>query len=177
MTYVFGVRIVFWIPFLLSMLIFFMSIYFLLENRIRGFFYNTFKKEKAIKVVLHYATSCYTYHWNLLPKNNQYLIDGKTYIHDDKSMIRSKFGFENEIHFCYNNPNAILYDFDKKNIKFTSEQMTLVKDNDLFVKLLSLQTERNMMMLLMLIVIVNVIMSAVILLKEFGVLDKLVAGK
>lgn len=171
-SYILGVRVYIWLPFLMSILVFLSCLYFFLQNKIKGFFYNTFKKEKTIKIVIIYPTACYTFHWELLPKENQYKIDGKRYIHDDKAIIRSKFGFVNEMHFFYNCPQPIIYESKTQKLKFNSEQLELMKENDLFVKLLSLQTERNMMMLLMILIIINSVISVIIVLKQFGVFDK-----
>lgn len=60
-----------------------------------------------------------------------------------------------EIHYWYNDPNPISFNFDQRLLDLNSKQLQTFKDNDLFTKLLTLETEKKMLMFLFILVIAN----------------------
>lgn len=73
-----------------------------------------------------------------------------------------------EIHYIYNNPHPISFDFKKGELDFSSKSLKTFKDNDLVTKLLTLKAEKNLMMILMFMVIGNIVLTLFVLAKMMG---------
>ena len=95
-------------------------------------------------------------------------IDGKKYNFEDLAQIKNKGKKWTEIHYFYNNPTPLSFDFTSEDVDFSSKQMTDFEENDLFVKLLTLAQERNVMMIVIILVVLNTIISFVMLAKMMG---------
>lgn len=95
-------------------------------------------------------------------------IDGIKYDFIKHFNVKEKKYKYPEIHYFYQKPLPINFDMSKKQIEFTSKQLQEFKDNDLFTKLLTLQTERQMMTLIIILIVVNVLINFVLLAKNMG---------
>lgn len=73
-----------------------------------------------------------------------------------------------EIHYIYNNPTPINFNYSTGKLDFSATALKTFKDNDLVTKLLTLKAERNLMMILMFMVIGNLLLSLFIISKMMG---------
>lgn len=89
-------------------------------------------------------------------------IEGKKYDILKKYKIKTRGRSYPEIHFFFNNPKPIMFDFPKKKIDLTSKQMKEFEENDLFSKLLTLATERSMLTFLIIMGVGNLLLSIAI---------------
>jgi len=119
------------------------------------------------------------YHYsdkNVLKENDFYAIKDKTefpivtikkkkYYLNELYAIKLRKHKYMELHYWFNSPSPINFNFDKKNIDFNSSQLQSFKDNDLFAKLLTLETEKKMIALMMLGILANLGVSLFILAK------------
>lgn len=84
-----GVRVWIWIYLLLSVLFgLFIFIYWKREYFIKKYYQLRFP-EKIIKVILHFDTGLYREYYRLIPDNNEFKIDRKTYRFDDKEILKN----------------------------------------------------------------------------------------
>ena len=100
------------------------------------------------------------------------VVDGKEYDINDKCKLIRRWRSYPEIHYFFNIPIPIDFDLSSKSLEFSSKQLQEFKDNDLFGKLLSLDAEKNMLVFLLVMAIINILISAFILAKIMGWLDK-----
>jgi hypothetical protein len=99
-------------------------------------------------------------------KDNYYVtILGKKYNINDKYKLKKRWNKYPEIHYYFNLPLPINFDMSNKKIEFSSKQMEEMKENDLFAKLLTLDTERRNQILIMIVVIINLLATLLILAK------------
>ncbi|GAG87342.1 unnamed protein product, partial [marine sediment metagenome] len=103
-------------------------------------------------------------------KSNETLIkvDGKEYQINDLYKIRKKKRDYPELHYFYNVPQPIEYNFKDKAVKLSAKQLNQFKENDLFSKLLTLDAEKNIFMILIVVCVINSIISFVMLAKMMG---------
>lgn len=73
-----------------------------------------------------------------------------------------------EIHYIYNVPVPLKFDFGKGVLDFSSDTLKEFQDNDLFIKLMNLGQQKGLMMILMLIVGLNLVVTLFILGKLMG---------
>lgn len=96
-------------------------------------------------------------------------LDGlKKYEFEEKYQIKRKGKKYPEIHYMYNIPNPIRFDFAYKKVEFSAHSLKEFKDNDLFEKLMRLSQQATMMTLLLIIVIINAGISGFLLAKTMG---------
>lgn len=116
---------------------------------------------------------------NVLKENDFFMLEGKDYpiikVKDGKEKKEYKYLFKRlyglkerkrkymQIHYWFNDPNPIGFDFDQRKIDLNSTQLQTFKDNDLFAKLLTLESEKKLMMLLFILVVGNLIATVFIL--------------
>lgn len=96
------------------------------------------------------------------------VIDNKEYDINDKLKLLKKWRKYAEIHYYHNCPVPIDFDMSKKLLDFSSKQLQDFKDNDLFAKLLTLDTEKNMLMFILILGIINTIASVLMFAKMMG---------
>lgn len=82
--------------------------------------------------------------------------------------IRQKGKKYSEVHYVYNNPQPITFDYETGKLDMTGEQLKEFKDNNLFMKLLTMQGQKNLMMFIILLGIFNAGVSLFLLAKEMG---------
>jgi len=92
-------------------------------------------------------------------------VEGKEYEINDLYRIRKKSRDYPEIHYFYNIPHAIKFEIKAKDIKLSAKQLNIFQENDLFAKLLTLDSQMNMFVFLILLGVVNAIISMIILAK------------
>lgn len=92
-------------------------------------------------------------------------IDGVEYEVKNECFIKRKGHKSPEIHYFYDNPSPIMYDFKNKSVNFTSKDVQIFSENDLFTKLLTLREEAIKMLLLMVLVAVNLLATVFLLAK------------
>ena len=92
-------------------------------------------------------------------------IDGKKYSFEDLKIINKRKSIFPEVHYFYNTPTPITFDFSKKNVGFSSKELNDFEENDLFKKLLTLEDEKRLMMLIMILTIVNTIATVFVIAK------------
>lgn len=193
-----GVRIWIWAYLLFSWLFVVGWVIYWRREYIREKYYKIRFPEKVIKIVIHYKTGLFTEFWRLIPdlkyfifNSKQYLyhdkkvikendffikgdkkltatIDGKDYNLNEKLKIKGKKRKYPEIHYFYNNPNPIDFDFSDTKAELSSKELQQFKDNDLFLKLLTLSDTESKIMILMIICIGNLIVSLFLLAKVMG---------
>lgn len=96
------------------------------------------------------------------------VIDGKSYKIEKLMKIKNRWESWPELHYFYNVPNPIKFDYDKKKIPFTSKQLKTFKENDLFTKLLTLDNQNNLMFICIIASALSAIISFVILARDLG---------
>jgi len=96
---------------------------------------------------------------------NVVIIDGKKYSFEDLKIVRKRKSIYPEVHYFYNNPTPINFDFEKKDVGFSSKELNDFEENDLFKKLLTLEDEKRLMMLIMILTIVNTIATVFVIAK------------
>lgn len=99
-------------------------------------------------------------------------IKGNKYNIDLRKINKKKWNSIPEIHYFYNVSEPIQFNINNKKLELSANQSKELKDNDLFSKLLSLKEEKMEHLLLIILVILNIILSIIIMLKQFGVFDK-----
>jgi len=106
-------------------------------------------------------------------ENNLYaVIDGKEYNINDRHKLIYRWRSYPEIHYFFNIPAPIDFDMSEQALEFSSKQLQEFKDNDLFSKLLTMDTEKTMLLFILILGILNALITAVILAKIMGWLDK-----
>ena len=95
-------------------------------------------------------------------------IKGKKYNFEDLALINQKGRKWSEIHFFYNNPKPLSFDFTNEKLDFTGKQMTDFEDNDLFTKLLTLEQENKKITILIVMSAFNLFMTIFIIAKMMG---------
>jgi len=106
-----------------------------------------------------------------LKQNNKKTIinlKGKKYYFEDLALINEKGRKWSELHYFYNNPKPLSFDFTNEDLNFTSKQMTDFEQNDLFTKLLTLNDEKKTMMILIVMVGFNLFVTIFIVAKMMG---------
>ncbi len=102
-------------------------------------------------------------------KNREFiLIDGLKYWLDEQLQIKSKGRKYPEVHYFYNVPHPIKFDYKKKGVEFSSLNLKQFKENDLFTKLLTLQEQKAIIMLMFVIGIINLVGTMFIISKMMG---------
>lgn len=125
----------------------------------------------------------YKYSDKLILKDNDFFLrkkdnklyahlDGKDYEVTERYKLLYRWRSYPELHYFFNNPTPIDFDLSKKSLEFSSKQLQEFKDNDLFAKLLTMDTQKSMLMFIFMLVILNFILSMVIFAKQMGWLDK-----
>lgn len=92
-------------------------------------------------------------------------IEGKSYNLTEYYGIKRKGKKYPEIHYFFNYPNPVIFNYEKHNIEFSASQLDDFKENDLFNKLLTLEAEKRILIFLFLLVIGNFLATLVILAK------------
>lgn len=123
----------------------------------------------------------YQYDENSLLKNKDFMllldakhdsytarIEGKDYPIKEIQKIIKKEGRFPEIHFFVNSPIPIEFDIKKKDIYLTAKQIEMFKENDLFVKLLSLKDEQAKLTFIVILLIIVLLGIAIIICKLWG---------
>jgi len=95
-------------------------------------------------------------------------INGNTYELKDFSIIKKRWRKYPEIHYFFNSPNPIFFDVGKKKVDLSSKQLESFKENDLFAKLLTMETEKRILTILLIMMIINTIGTILIFAKLMG---------
>jgi Lhr-like helicase len=98
-------------------------------------------------------------------KNITFRFEGKIYTIDTSKALKKRGYQFPEIHYFYGLPLPLNFDVSNKDIEFNSEQLTTFKENDLFVKLLTLDDTNMKIMLLFIVVIMNLLGTLFIIAK------------
>ena len=108
--------------------------------------------------------------FSLKDKNKKTIvkIEGKEYNFEDLALINQKGRKWTEIHYFYNNPTPLSFDFENNELDFTSTQMNEFEQNDLFTKLLTLEQEKKTLIILIVMVAFNLFMTIFIIAKMMG---------
>lgn len=99
-------------------------------------------------------------------------VEGKEYNINDKQKLIKRWRSYPELHYFFDVPVPMDFDMTKKVIEFSSEQLQQFKENDLFAKLLRLDTERSMLTFVIVLGVLNLLLSLFIVAKLMGWLDK-----
>jgi len=163
-------------------------------EKLKGWVLKKRHPERVIKVIVHYKSGMYKVFWRLIPEKNVIRIDKKDYIYDeidvikpqgilekdnivlnldDKAYIQERGTKYPEIHYVFNVPFPLRFDFTEKDekIKFSSHSLKEFKENDLFEKLLRLKGEKGIMMFMMMMILLNVAITGFLLAKQMGWLE------
>lgn len=95
-------------------------------------------------------------------------IEGKFYKVDDLLKIKNRWKSYPELHYFFNCPSPLEFDFSKKKLEFSSKQLKEFKENDLFTKLLTLDTQSQLMFIVLVVSVVSGLISLVILARDLG---------
>lgn len=95
-------------------------------------------------------------------------VNGKKYEIDALKGIKYRWRKYPELHYFYNSPAPIDFNAVNKKIDINGSLLEEFKENDLFVKLLTIETEKNMLMIIMITTIIGTIASVVVLAKIMG---------
>ena len=96
------------------------------------------------------------------------IVEGKTYILDDRVKIKDKSMRFPEIHYVYDIPTPINFSHSSNELKFNTKQLADFKDNDLFKKLLTLEGEKSMLVFVIAICILNLLATLFVIAKLMG---------
>lgn len=105
-------------------------------------------------------------------------IENKEFTFNEYYGIKRRWNKYPEIHYFYNNPNPIKFEISDKQklitpeLKISSNQLSMFKENDLFSKLLLLKGQDNLIKIIMIIAIANVIGTTFILLWLLDIIPK-----
>ena len=83
-----GVRYFIWAFFLLSIICGIIVILYWQREKIKEKYYKIRWPEKVIKLLVFYPTGLYKTYWRLIPDRDDFSIDGKRYIYDDKTILK-----------------------------------------------------------------------------------------
>lgn len=92
----------------------------------------------------------------------------KKYEIKSENYIKKKGKRFPEIHYFYGYPMPLTFDITNKKIDFNSEHFTMFKDNDLFVKLLTLDDTNMKIMMLIVVMCINLLATLFIIAKLMG---------
>ena len=92
-------------------------------------------------------------------------VDGKEYQFDNLFSLKNRWKKYPEIHYIFNKPSPLNFDLAKDELDFTASQLEEFKENDLFKKLLTLDTERSFLMFILFAVIINLVGTIFIIAK------------
>jgi hypothetical protein len=103
-------------------------------------------------------------------KGWQIKIEGKIYDAPKfiERLIKRKGSKYPEIHYLYNCPNPLDFSVKDKMIKLSSMDLNELKNNDLFQKLLSLESEKVTFIILIVLAIANLLITMYLLAKISG---------
>lgn len=93
----------------------------------------------------------------------------KKYLLEDELKIKKRRGKYPEIHYFYNVPSPIRFDYSGKDIKLSSAQLEEFQENDLFKKLLTLREEQRLLLFILIISMIGALASILVALKYFEV--------
>jgi len=96
------------------------------------------------------------------------VIDDKKYKIDNLLKIKTRFEKYPEIHYFFNCPNPINFDLSNTKIDFSSKQLKEFKENDLFTKLLTLDSQGSLMFIVLVATIVSGLISLFMLARDMG---------
>lgn len=177
-----GVRLWLWLYFAISFLVLIGAFMYWFREWIKFKLYKFRFPEKILRVIIHYKSNQYRTYYRVIPDRNTFVIEGKSYNFDDKNIVKNNdfyvddniikidkkqykfneiYGIKArkdsimEIHYWYNDPSPLQFNFEDNSIEFNSKQLQDFKENDLFAKLLTLAEEKNMLRLLFIISIIN----------------------
>jgi hypothetical protein len=83
-----GVRLLYWMFFVLSIGCGLMVFLYWKREVIREKYYKIRFPEKVIKVVVHYPGNLYKAYWRLIPDRDDFTIEGKRYTYNDESILK-----------------------------------------------------------------------------------------
>lgn len=95
-------------------------------------------------------------------------IDGNRYLVTKLLGIKTRWDKIIQLHYFYNNPEPIKFDYDTQQIKFTGEQSKQFKKNDLLTKLLTLNDNKGLFVLMFMLILGNLLISGFMLAKQMG---------
>lgn len=141
--------------------------------------YRVFWRIIPVKGSFVIENNAYSYDDKAVVKNNDFFIDkykekhaikvnGKKYDFFKKFGIKLRRSKTMELHYWYNNPSPLEFNFQSKRLEFNSRMLQEFKENDLFTKLLTLQTEKKMIMFLMMAIGLNIVLTLFVLAKTMG---------
>jgi len=95
--------------------------------------------------------------WFAIEKDKEHFVNvqGKEYKLEDMGIIRRSKTNDDEIHYFFGVPVPIIFNFSNKDIELSSKELNDFKENDLFAKLLTLETERSLLIFCLLVGIIN----------------------
>lgn len=194
-----GVRIWIWFYLVFSMLSFAGVLIWFYRERIKCKYYELRFPEKLIKVVMHYPSKMFRIYWRLIPDEESFTIESKTYSFEDKSLlkdnelftyrkdtghylkvnkkeyliddllkIKTRWKRYPEVHYFFNKPSPIDFDFTKKKIDISASQLDKFKKSDLFVKLLTLTENKQIIVFAIILGILNLLGIIFLIAKQMG---------
>ena len=98
-----------------------------------------------------------------IPPKQIVKIEGKEYQFDNLFQLKNRWTKYPEVHYFYNSPMPLSFDMSKGKIEFSSQQLEEFKQNDLFRKLLTLDTEKSFLTFILLLNIINLMASGFII--------------
>lgn len=163
-----GIRWWIWIYFFFSILAGLSVLIYFKREQIKGKYYQIRYPEKLLKVYIHYKTGLYNIYWRLIPDKRFYRIEKKKYFYEDKLVIKHKGDRFPEIHYYYDNPHPLSFDFTNADVKFSATDIADFEENDLFTKLLTLTQEKQQIMVLIILSVLIFLINAFQLAKDMG---------
>ena len=116
----FDIRWWIWIYFAFSIFVgLFIGIYWQREKLKRTYYLTRFP-ERVIQVFIHYETKLFNIYWRLIPEDNKFKINAKTYLFNDKSILK-----ENDFFADKRKNKKTIIKVDNKEYKF--EDLALIK--------------------------------------------------
>ena len=138
-------------------------------------FWRLIPEEKFLKI----ESKIYNYSDDLILRENDLLagkkdnkiifrIGNKEYQLNDIYQIKNRWKHYPEIHYFFNSPAPIQFEYDNKKIRLSSYLLEEFKKNDLTGKLLSLKEEKNLLTFLMIMMVINLLATVFIIAKMMG---------
>ena len=145
---------------------------------------------------MHFESNKYRVYYRLIPDENFFSVDSKRYLYDkthiinksDNLIVNEKLIIDNiqykfdkltginrirskimEIHYFYNNPIPINYNNEKgiASENLSATEFAKLYENDLFIKLLTIDDEKKLLTMVMMLVIGNIVVTTIVILKLF----------
>jgi len=120
------------------------------------------------RIILFFPNGNIATVWEKLNRMNQFRIGKNVYNFDEKAVYNTFRGYSS-LFYYEKSPNPIKFDISKHNIKITSKDIAMFKDEDLIQKLLMVDIGEKLIRLLLILSFIQIGAIAYLIFGSFGV--------